>query len=657
VKRLNLTGVLCGWLVLACVVFAAGAAVPAERGRDCALAPASATRSKDFEKKFAGKGFAAASERLQERIMNLLRDNADTAPAAVLFGDLDRIARVLSWRGDQAYIADALYQLYKRGEITLASRGNSLWVGRSRAEEDSRCVESHTDATAIDRDEQHRPALDELVMSHTIREFWRVAPGSTPEGIQAHVDFFSGKKLIGHGWIDIDRTAASIMTCWLRSYAKGQLLAPEFAGRMFKRADVVSRLMGYNTPTAHVYYFLSRSEEREVEYCGARYWRYMNEERPEVKIFQRLGFTKARLRGKKHLDGYGGRYNERTKPLPELLALLDRNWVEWFYLERIRRVKGETLMESPGIDMNREEARFELERHAEEVFMDMLRQMTRVPGVAAGKVWERALELYPRSAALQLMSLAERTELERAGSPVSSETRAAGAVRGGMTPVDARRIFLQSQTVRFIEEGFNNHLSAHLVYSADSADPEIHDKIQKLIDRYKSACGRLRDVSDQVFTRTLFVVTSAGAIVPSSGTYGDHLIDEIGMSVITPETITALLQISAGVNEAYAELAMVLDRLALYTQQMRDGTIELALSAADEQEVIGELDEALRNARACLEQWAALEPEDVELELRKAGVLPPQNGDIDEIKLPPLRGPARRGGESVAGTELIGSSS
>jgi hypothetical protein len=90
---------------------------------------------------------------------------------------------------------------------------------------------------------------------------------------------------------------------------------------------------------------------------------------------------------------------------------------------------------------------------------------------------------------------------------------------------------------------------------------------------------------------------------------------------------------------------------------MRDGTIELALSAADEQEVIGELDEALRNARACLEQWAALEPEDVELELRKAGVLPPQNGDIDEIKLPPLRGPARRGGESVAGTELIGSSS
>ncbi|MDD5353147.1 MAG: ElyC/SanA/YdcF family protein, partial [Candidatus Omnitrophica bacterium] len=210
--------------------------------------------------------------------------------------------------------------------------------------QDAKARQSSSPVSDDKSSEQVRP----LILSHTIDEQWNISKISEDE-FEATVEFFSGAILIGKGNLNLDRAAASIHTCWLESYLTGGKLLTEFVARIYLRAYQISQWLQFNTKYAHGYYFLSLTEEIELDYGNPTIGRLVP---IYTAVFRQLGLEKKKLAGKPQLTGfYGDRYNEHLGLLDAVVNNIETNWLDWFYRDRIIAVLGQDGLK----DFRREE--------------------------------------------------------------------------------------------------------------------------------------------------------------------------------------------------------------------------------------------------------------------------------------------------------------
>src|SRR3989338_1948163 len=104
--------------------------------------------------------------------------------------------------------------------------------------------------------------VEPLILSHSIDERWYIQE-IRDDKIDAIVKFYSNGRLIGEAHLQLSRMAASVMTCWFKSYQKNQKIGEEFAARIYLRSQQLSEWLGFNTQYAHMYFYLSFDEEQE----------------------------------------------------------------------------------------------------------------------------------------------------------------------------------------------------------------------------------------------------------------------------------------------------------------------------------------------------------------------------------------------------------
>jgi FkbH-like protein len=185
-----------------------------------------------------------------------------------------------------------------------------------------------------------------VVLSHEIEEKWEVTYFNPEDkNLRATIRYFWKGNVIGELALDLDPTAASINTCFLRSYQTGQKLAEEMVARAYLGAYYISNYLGWETELAHAFFTLSLSEERESEYWSGDKWDWLMEKRPEVRIIRKLGLEKGEVLEKEHLSGVYGRYNDRTILLKKFRYNAGINWGKWFYEERLKKILGEDDLE------------------------------------------------------------------------------------------------------------------------------------------------------------------------------------------------------------------------------------------------------------------------------------------------------------------------
>lgn len=180
-----------------------------------------------------------------------------------------------------------------------------------------------------------------LVPSHKIKEDW-VIDKITKSRIEAQVKFYFEKRVIGEATLQIDRVAASIMTCWFKSYEEGQRIGREFASRIYLRAYQMGKWAGFDTGYAHMYFYLSLTEEREAEVGGKNPFKSSKNIKKINAVFQALGLRTGKLNGAHQLKvgPYGDMYNQHIAPLNEVVNRINSNWIKWFYSERIEAASG-----------------------------------------------------------------------------------------------------------------------------------------------------------------------------------------------------------------------------------------------------------------------------------------------------------------------------
>jgi len=178
-----------------------------------------------------------------------------------------------------------------------------------------------------------------LVPSHKIKEDW-VIKEMTKSHIEAQVKFYFGEKVIGEAILQVDKVAASIMACWFKSYGEGHRLRKEFASRIYLRAYQMGKWTEFDTKYAHMYFYLSLTQEREAE-NGANLFRSKNIQKSKA-VFQSLGLRTGKLSEAHQLKvgPYGDMYNQHIAPLKEVIGRINSNWIKWFYSERIGAVSG-----------------------------------------------------------------------------------------------------------------------------------------------------------------------------------------------------------------------------------------------------------------------------------------------------------------------------
>ncbi|MFA5287593.1 MAG: HAD family hydrolase, partial [Candidatus Omnitrophota bacterium] len=214
------------------------------------------------------------------------------------------------------------------------------------------------------------------VLSHTITEEWEITK-LTENELDAQVKFYSQNKLVGEAPLYLDKNAASIMTCWFKSYQPNQKLGLEFAARVYLRASQMSGWLNFGTKFAHAYFFLSQNEERELDYCSPIALNRRQENRKHMfSIFKKLGMRKEENPdiNRMVLSGpYGDMENEHVALLQSVVEFAQANWFEWYYVKRIEAARDvsvarqSTLLMKKLIKDNLESNEALLRRQTEEI--------------------------------------------------------------------------------------------------------------------------------------------------------------------------------------------------------------------------------------------------------------------------------------------------
>jgi hypothetical protein len=186
------------------------------------------------------------------------------------------------------------------------------------------------------RENWNRVVDENIVLSHEIEERWDNVTFFAEYGsITASVKFYVKDELIGKGSFDLNPEAASIHTCFFKSFREGQKIGQELAARIYWKAYEISQVLGLNTKFAHAYYTLSENEKREYD-AGAGI--DMKRKEREYAPFRKLGLSRQSFNGKLHLGNpvSEGRYFDHLAPLDEMVRTIGTNWGEMFYRDRFR---------------------------------------------------------------------------------------------------------------------------------------------------------------------------------------------------------------------------------------------------------------------------------------------------------------------------------
>lgn len=230
--------------------------------------------------------------------------------------------------------------------------------------------------------------VEPLILSHSIEERWNIKEIKGNK-IEAEVKFYSNGRLIGEANLQLTSVAASIMTCWFRSYQEGQHLGEEFATRIYLRSQQLSEWIGFNTQYAHMYFYLSYDEEQEgIDRIRLRYAAIIAEDN---SIFRVMGLEEGKIGEDSGLTAgpYGDKYNEHIGLLAGAVDNVRTRWITLFYRDRIKAILGEDALESFG------------DSHDYEGITELIGTNLKQNGAALRRIFDAAVILQSRYASVR----------------------------------------------------------------------------------------------------------------------------------------------------------------------------------------------------------------------------------------------------------------